>query len=256
MHRELFPFSSKLSLVWFCLFCFMSVFYLLFKGFWRDILCLSFTFLYISPTALCWMVCFPISEFIYQMFVLCYVLFSTFSNNLVWVCVLFSFLFHLLSMVTRNFNVCFSISFFSRFLMCYLLCTTRFLLAVTSYVMPFLKNRFFFLTVKKLQCKQKLMQKTIFEDWFYRVYFFSSLHFSIFLWWCVAVVVINSSSISSSIVYITTWLCVYVWVSVFHFASNLWTFKALCTDHLKLFACLDFLVFTELRFWRFGELNF
>lgn len=37
-----------------------------------------------------------------------------------------------------------------------------------------------------------------------------SLHFSLFSWWCVAVVVINSSSISSSIVYITTQLRVYV----------------------------------------------
>lgn len=188
-----------------------------------------------------------------NVFFLCYVLFSTFSNNLVWVCVLFSFLFHLLSMVTRNFNVCFSISVSSRFLIFYLLCTTRFLLAVTSYVMPFLKNRFFSwqlrsCNVNKNWCKQ------LFSRIDFIVFTFSIVCISLFF--VMAVVVINSSSISSSIVYITTWLCVYVWVNVFLFASNLWTFKALCTDHLNCSLAWIFNVFTELRFWRFGELNF
>lgn len=173
-----------------------------------------------------------------------------------WVCVLFSFLFHLLSMVTRNFNVCFSISVSSRFLMFYLLWSTRFLLAVTSYVMPFLKNRFFSWQLRSCNVNKKWCKK-LFSKVDFIVFTFSIVCISLFfVMVCVAVVVINSSSISSSIVYITTWLCVYVGVSVFLFASNLWTFKALCTDHLKLFACLDFLVFTELRFWRFGELNF
>lgn len=66
---------------------------------------------------------------------------------------------------------------------------------------------------------------------------FSVISCSIFLspyfeWWCEAVVVINSSSS----VYITTWflrVCVCVWVCVCVFSSNLWTFKALCTVHLK-----------------------
>lgn len=184
MHRELFPFSSKLSLVWVCLFCFMSVFIYFSKDFDVTFWSFSFTFLYISPTALCWMVCFPISEFIYQMFVLCYVLFSTFSNNLVWVCVLFSFLFHLLSMVTRNFNVCFSISVFSRFLMCYLLCSTRFLLAVTSYVMPFLKNRFFSWQLRSCNVNKNWCKK-LFSRIDLSCLFFSSLDFSISLRWCV-----------------------------------------------------------------------